>query len=200
MNKLLKIRQTGEPVLRRPSRLLSAEEVRSIAIGDLIEDMRDTMRDAPGVGLAAPQVGLGIQLVVIEDPAEYQREVPEAQLRERGRQPVPFHVLINPRLRILDPTPCWFFEGCLSIAGYQALTPRARQVEVDAWNEHAEPVKIRAEGWYARILQHEIDHLQGRLYLDHMHPRSFMSALNHGRYWQELSTEQVCGELGIDLS
>ncbi len=94
----LKIVQSGEEVLRQRARPLSAEEIRSREIHELIEHMRETMRDAPGVGLAAPQIGISIQLAVIEDREEYQASVAPELLAERGRRPVPFHVLINPKI------------------------------------------------------------------------------------------------------
>src|SRR5580704_7698084 len=94
----LKTLQVGEPVLRNTARPLLAEEIGLAETQTLIEWMRDTMRDAPGVGLAAPQVGLGIQLVVVEDRAEYVKDAPPEVLAERERAPVEFQVLINPRI------------------------------------------------------------------------------------------------------
>src|SRR6185295_14624518 len=109
----LKIVQVGDPVLRQVARPLSADEVQSASIQQLIELMRETMRDAPGVGLAAPQIGESIQLVVIEDRAEYQQPISPERLAERGREPVPFHVVANPVLTVLDGSSRLFFEGCL---------------------------------------------------------------------------------------
>ncbi len=94
---LLKIVQVGEPVLREAARILTAEEIRSREIQKLIEDMRETMHKAPGVGLAAPQIGRSLQLAVIEDKPEYMKDVDESFLRERERRPVPFHAIINPK-------------------------------------------------------------------------------------------------------
>jgi peptide deformylase len=188
---ILKIRQAGEPVLRQKSRALSLDEIRSQSVRDLIESMRETMYDAPGVGLAAPQVGVPLQLVVIEDSSEAIQKLSAAQVAERRRRPVPFHVLINPVLTILDGAPAEFFEGCLSLAGYTAIVPRAIKVHVEGFNEHAEPVVIEATGWYARILQHEIDHLHGILYVDKMNPRSFATVDNHLRIWKDRSVAEV---------
>ena len=187
----LKILQAGESVLRQRARPLTAEEIRSGAVRQLIELMRETMRDAPGVGLAAPQIGEPLQIAVIEDRVEYMSSTPAEVLIERGREPVPFHVIINPRLSITGGGTVEFFEGCLSVAGFTALVARPRAVHVECLNEHAEPVVIDARGWYARILQHEIDHLNGTLYLDRMEPRSFMTIDNHARYWKDKSIEQV---------
>ncbi len=185
---ILKIRQTGDLVLRRPARSLTPAEILSAPVANLIAVMRDTMRDAPGVGLAAPQVGLGVQLAVIEDTAEYISRLPPGQAAERRREPVPFHVIVNPVLTVEDADELHFFEGCLSVAGFTAVVPRALAVRVDCLNERAEPVTIRAQGWYARILQHEIDHLHARLYIDRMDPRSFMTLDAFNRHWKDLST------------
>lgn len=161
----------------------------------LIEYMRDTMRDAPGVGLAAPQIGLSMQIAVIEDAASYIEKMPPGQAEERGRVPVPFHVIINPKLTLLDGPPVEFFEGCLSLTGFSAVVPRSPAVHVDALNERAEPVSIDASGWYARILQHEIDHLNGIVYVDRMHSRTLMSIDNHSRYWKDLPTAEIVERL-----
>jgi peptide deformylase len=146
------------------------------------------MRDAPGVGLAAPQVGFGLRLAVIEDTADYIAKLPPGQVAERRRIPVPFHVIVNPVLTVENADALHFFEGCLSVAGFTAIVPRALAVRVDCLNERAEPVSIRAEGWYARILQHEIDHLNAHLYIDHMDPRSFMTLDAFNRQWRDLPT------------
>jgi peptide deformylase len=190
---VLKIRQAGEPVLRKMARALSVDEIRARSTQELIESMRETMHDAPGVGLAAPQVGYSLQLVVIEDQAEFIQKLPAEQVAERERKPVPFHVLINPKLTLLNSGPAEFFEGCLSLAGFTAVVPRARRVRVEGLNERAEPAIIDATGWYARILQHEIDHLGGVLYVDRMNSRTFFTQDNYVRHWKDCSIAEVTG-------
>jgi peptide deformylase len=193
---ILKIRQVGEQVLRQKARPLSAEEILDRSTQELIESMRETMHDAPGVGLAAPQVGLSLQLVVIEDQAEFIQKLPPEQVTERERRPVPFHILINPKLTLLGSDVAEFFEGCLSLAGFTAVVPRAKRVRVECLNEKAEPVIIDAEGWYARILQHEIDHLHGALYIDRMNARSFCTQDNYVRYWKDQSVAEILEAVG----
>ncbi len=166
---LLKIVQAGHPVLRERARELTPDEIRSAETRQLIELMRETMRDAPGVGLAAPQVGVPLRIAVIEDSAEVDDEVRTA----RERVPVPFHVIVNPVLRLLPGDDVTFTEGCLSVRGYVARVARARRVRVECLDEHGTPRVIDASGWYARILQHEIDHLDGTLYVDRMDTRTF---------------------------
>jgi peptide deformylase len=179
---ILKICQVGEPELRQFARPLSRDEILSPHIQELIVAMRETMRDAPGVGLAAPQVGIPLQIAVIEDRQEYIDKLPPGHAAERGRAAVPFQVLINPSLTTEGESRVPFFEGCLSLAGFTAIVPRYSKVHVECLNEKAEPVEIHAEGWYARILQHEIDHLHGRLYIDSMNSRSFMTLENFTRH------------------
>jgi peptide deformylase len=194
---VLKIVQAGDPVLRQRARELTPEEIGGEATRRLIQLMRDTMRDAPGVGLAAPQVGVGVRLVVIEDRPEYQAGASSSDLAARERAPVAFHVLINPRLVVEDPTPAEFHEGCLSVNGLAALVARARGVRVEALDENGQPVSLSARGWYARILQHEVDHLDGTLYVDRMETRSLTTQENHRRHWLGQSTAQVRQALGL---
>lgn len=179
---LLKIVQVGEPVLRTTARQLAREEIRTPSFQALIELMRETMRDAPGVGLAAPQIGEGLQLFVVEDSREDART---------QREVVPFQVFVNPRLSVIDDTPAEFFEGCLSLTGFSAVVPRALGVRVDALNHHGDPVSVEAKGWFARILQHETDHLNGTLYIDRMRSRTFMSQTNYARNWSDMSIEDL---------
>jgi peptide deformylase len=187
----IKIASVGEPVLRGEARSLSTEEIGSQRIRDLIEHMRETLSDAPGVGLAAPQIGEPLQLAIIEDKVEYQTILSEADLAERERNPVPFHVLINPQIHLLSPPEVTFFEGCLSLPGFTGIVPRARRVLVEALDHLGHPVHIEATGWYARILQHEIDHLHGTLYIDHMWSRSFSSLENYTRHWKSKTTAEL---------
>ena len=194
----LEIVQAGNPVLRKQGRLLTREEIGSQSIQQLIELMREAMRDAPGVGLAAPQIGESIQLAVIEDRAEYLRDLSEQQLARLQRAAIPFHVIINPKLTFLDNSSAEFFEGCLSVEGYQAVVDRALNVRVECLNERGEEVTINAQGWYARILQHEIDHLNGTLYVDRMKTRTLMTVENGLRFWSGQSVQHIMAELGGD--
>jgi peptide deformylase len=197
MPSVLKIVQAGDPVLRRVARPLDLAELRSPAVQTLIAQMRDTMRDAPGVGLAAPQIGEPIQLVVIEDPPDLQAPLTAEQRAERDRDAVAFHVLVNPVLTVEDAEPAEFFEGCLSVLDRVMLVPRAKRVRVNALDEHGQPVTRVGHGWYARILQHEIDHLHGVLCIDRMRTRSFMSVEQHARFWKGKSVAEVRAGLGI---
>jgi peptide deformylase len=188
---ILKTRILGEPVLRQRARPLQAKEILSKETQELIASMRETMRDAPGVGLAAPQVGLPMQLAVIEDREEYGRALGPEKTAEREREPVPFHVIVNPVLTLDSAPDIEFFEGCLSLPGFTAVVPRARRVRVECLDHRGKSRIIQASGWYARILQHEIDHLHGVLYIDRMYSSTLSSLENFTRHWKEKSAAEA---------
>jgi peptide deformylase len=195
---MLEIVQTGNPVLRRVARELSVGEILSESTQRLIEEMRDTMREAPGVGLAAPQIGEPLQLAVIEDRSDYLEGASPAQLAAQQRSVVDFHVIINPKLFYVGEESVDFYEGCLSVSGFGALVSRSLRVRVECLNELAESITINAQGWYARILQHEIDHLNGTLYIDRMQTRSFTTMENVDRFWRGHSIEEIQKDLAIN--
>jgi peptide deformylase len=189
----LKIVAMGEPVLRTGSRTLSIEQILNPNIQSLIDYMRETVRDAPGVGLAAPQVGEPIQLAVIEDRIEYHKTLTEEELQKRDRREIPFHVIINPVIELLGEPTEIFFEGCLSLPGFTAIVPRSKGVRVTCLDHRGELRVIEASGWYARILQHEIDHLHGTLYIDRMDARSFSTLDNYTRHLKNRPIEELTG-------
>src|SRR5260370_30755773 len=143
-----------------------------------------TMGDAAGVGVAAPQVGVAGQLAVIEDREELLSSLPAEELAEKERNAVPFHVIINPEITLLGDDTADFYEGCLSLTGFSAVVPRARRVRVAYLDEQGEPRSVEASGWYARILQHEIDHLRGTPYLDRMEAQTSTSLYNWRSFWK----------------
>jgi peptide deformylase len=192
----LKIVNVGDQVLRQAARPLSVAEIRGSEIQQLIQHMRETMNDAPGVGLAAPQVGFPLQLVVIEDKQEYFAGLTAEHLAERERHAVPFHVVINPVMHQMSAAEVEFFEGCLSVPGFTAIVRRSLQVRVECMDATGTPRIIEASGWYARILQHEIDHLHGTLYVDRMDSRTLSSIENHARLWKNKTAADVKAALG----
>ncbi|OEL38799.1 Peptide deformylase 1A, chloroplastic [Dichanthelium oligosanthes] len=135
--------KAGDPVLHEPAQEVAPGDVSSEKVQGVIDRMIDVMRKAPGVGLAAPQIG------------------------------VPLRVIINPKLKNTSKRTARFFEGCLSVDGYRAVVERHLDVEVSGLDRNGNPIKVQASGWQARILQHECDHLEGTLYVDKMVPRTF---------------------------
>lgn len=193
----IEVVQVGDPVLRQRARALSLDELASPRIQKLIVDMRETMRAAPGVGLAAPQIGESIQLVVIEDPPEYQAKWSAEELAARERDSVPFHVLVNPKLTVRSDEVVSSFEGCLSFEGFSMIVPRARKVRVEALDENGQRVVKVATGWYARILQHEVDHLYGVVCVDRMESRTLTTATNFAKHWHKQTIDEVHAALAL---
>jgi peptide deformylase len=182
---LLKLYQAGQPILRKPAKRVTKQQLRSQHVQDVIDFMIATLRDAPGVGLAAPQVGESLQIVIIEDKAKYHEVVPPNLLKEMNRKPVPLKVLVNPTLEIIATEQSLYFEGCLSIDGYVAAVSRHKAVKVTAWGRNGQEVSYIAKGWHARILQHEVGHLLGKLYVDVMLSQSLTTTKNFSLLWRK---------------
>jgi peptide deformylase len=188
---LLKMYQVGQPILRKAAKPLTRDELSSKTVQDVIDFMIATLRDAPGVGLAAPQVGEARQIIIIEDKAKFHEQVPEEVLKGQERKAIRLKVLVNPKLKIVDTKTNLYFEGCLSVEGYVAAVPRVKTVTVEAWDRNGKPITYTAHGWHARILQHEIDHLNGILLIDRMKSKSFMSIKNFNMFWRKAMSDKI---------
>jgi peptide deformylase len=197
---LLPIVACGDPILRRPAEAVDPSALGTGEMRLLIAQMRATMEAAPGVGLAAPQVGLSLQLAVLQDGPERWGPLTESERREREREALPFTVLVNPVLRPVDDTPVSFFEGCLSVPGLTGIVARHRVVRVEALDGEGRRVDRVFSGWAARIVQHELDHLGGHLYLDRVLTRSLSSSANYAPYWAGRSPAEAADALGFTLA
>ena len=195
---LPKIVQVCDPVLRTPAADVSVEEVATPEFRALVETMVAVMRAAPGVGLAAPQIGVSKRVFVMEDPPEVIARLTEVERTERGRLPVPLRVIVNPGLRPVGEAKAGFFEGCLSVSGYVGFVERWTEVEVTGLDETGAPVVVRLSGWPARILQHETDHLAGTLYVDRMVTRSFSTAETAKLRFGGRPVAEIRHALGLD--
>lgn len=177
-----KIAQMGEPILRRVARSLSVEELKSPTIQTLIDDMIDTMHDADGAGLAAPQVYESVQLCVIE-------------ISRNPRYPdaldIPLTVLVNPLVTPAVPSAAGtlaledsiaMFEGCLSVTGMRGRVVRPRRVRVQALDRQGAALDFIWEGVRASVVQHETDHLNGVLYVDRADSKSLAFLREYERY------------------
>ncbi|WP_030851089.1 peptide deformylase [Streptomyces sp. NRRL S-475] len=190
----LTIVAAGDPVLRQGTERYDGQ-LGPALLARFVEALRVTMRAAPGVGLAAPQVGVGLRIAVIEDPAP----VPEEVRLARGRVPQPFRVLVNPAYEPVGDPRAAFFEGCLSVPGWQAVVARHAQVRLTGQDEHGQALDEVFEGWPARIVQHETDHLDGVLYLDRAEPRSLSSNLAMAERWAQPTPQEAARALGFEL-
>ena len=131
----------------------------------LIDDMIETMRDAPGVGLAAPQVDISEQLIVVEYLEDDDDDDDEGD-EEKPEKPKKLYVMINPEITKTSEEKVLGVEGCLSIPGIQGEVERFEAIQVKGLNRFGKPQKLKLKGWMARIFQHEIDHLNGVLFTD----------------------------------
>jgi peptide deformylase len=172
---ILKVARLGHPVLRRIAAPVPAEEIRSMEIQRLIDDMIETMREYNGAGLAAPQVHALKQICVIE-------------VTENPRYPeapsIPLTVLVNPAVTPLTDETDDGWEGCLSVPDMRGIVPRYTSVRLEAHDREARRVDVVAKEFFARVIQHETDHLNGIVYLDRMKDLSTLTHLAEwNRYW-----------------
>ncbi|MEE1296780.1 MAG: peptide deformylase [Bifidobacterium sp.] len=189
---VLPIVEAGEPVLREQCAAYDGQ-LSKHTLHKLIETMRKTMLAAPGVGLAGPQIGLGLALAVVED-----HDDGEPDPREFAE--FPFHVIINPAYEPVGEETRSFYEGCLSVEGYQAVRKRWLDIKAVWHDEDGKRHEERLHGWPARIFQHETDHLSGELYIDQAEIRSLTTVENLEDLWCEdpVPTE-AAKELGFQL-
>ena len=174
---ILKVSRLGHPVLRMESKRVSPETLASPVIQTLIDDMMETMVEYIGVGLAAPQVHESLAIAVIESHG--------------GRGDIPMTVIVNPEVTVLDEQLIEDWEGCLSIPDFRGRVPRWRKLRVNALDRHGKKIQITAEGFFARVIQHEFDHLMGKVYLDRMADLKTLAHLAElQRYWLPAEKEQ----------
>lgn len=172
---ILKVARLGHPVLRQVSANLPERELQSAAMQKLIDDMIETMKEYDGVGLAADQVHESKQVAVLEVANNP---------RYPNKPDVPLTVLVNPRVTPLSDALEEDWEGCLSIPDLRGKVPRYTSVRVQAWDRNGQELDYVATGFHARVIQHEFDHLNGKLYVDRMRDLTTLSFLQEfGRYW-----------------
>lgn len=184
--------QAGHPVLRHIAAPFSGQ-LSGAELGQLIDLMRSVMHKAPGVGVAAPQLGIPLQLAVLEDRFEVDADVADA----RGRSPLAFFAMLNPRCEPLGGSTAAFYEGCLSLNGLQAAVSRPESVRLDYTAADGTRTQRDFTGWQARIVQHETDHLHGILYLDRAELRSISTNAEYSARWAQPGIDQAREELGF---
>jgi peptide deformylase len=167
---ILKVARLGHPVLRARAQALTKASLASPAVQTLIDNMVETMIEYSGVGLAAPQVHESLSIAVIESHGV------------RGK--IPLTVLVNPEITVIDEGRIDDWEGCLSIPDLRGRIPRYRKLRVDAWDRNGESIRITADDFFARVIQHEYDHLMGHVYPDRMPDLKTLTHLaEFQRYW-----------------
>jgi peptide deformylase len=172
---ILKVTRLGHPVLRKVTEKVSAADLKSAATQQFIDDMIVTMKEYDGVGLAADQVFASKQIAVLE-------------VAENPRYPdkpkVPMTVLVNPQITPLSDETEEDWEGCLSIPDLRGRVPRYKSIHVQALDRNGKKLNFEAHDFHARVIQHEFDHLNGKVYLDRMKDFSTLTFLQEfTRYW-----------------
>lgn len=189
----------GDEILRRVADPLTPEEIGSAAIRDLVKRMRRILGETVGVGLAAPQVGVSKRVICVEVRETRTIMYDRAQFAAMERVPVPFTVLINPVTIDASAEQRVFFENCLSASAYCAAVTRSRHLTVDYLDLNGQKQRLHAMGWLARILQHEMDHLDGVLCLDKMIPRTLVSRISFAARWSREPVEDVLKRFGAGV-
>jgi peptide deformylase len=184
--------QLGHPVLRQPAVPFDGQ-LDDAELAGLLELMRRTMHAAPGVGLAAPQLGIPLRIAVLED--EFDVDPAAAAVRERT--PLPYFAIINPAYEPADGRTALFYEGCLSFAGFQGVVERPRSVRLDYRRPDGSAAAEEFTGWPARIVQHETDHLDGTLYVDKVLTRSLAGNAEYREYWNGPDIARARAGLGF---
>ncbi|MEO8283555.1 MAG: peptide deformylase [Pseudarthrobacter sp.] len=184
--------QAGHPVLRQHAAAFDGQ-ISDNELKQLIDLMCNVMHEAPGVGLAAPQIGIPLQLAVLEDRFDVDPE--SAAMRHRA--PLDFLAVLNPRYAPLGTETAAFFEGCLSLSGLQAVVVRHARVLLQFETPDGRGTEQEYEGWQARIVQHETDHLQGTLYVDRAELRSLSSNAEYAANWVEPGIGKARAGLGF---
>lgn len=177
-----KIAQIGHPVLRQTARAVSHEELASPAMQQFIDDLIETMRDADGAGLAAIQVYEPIQICAIEV-----RNNP----RYPYKPPIPLTILVNPKLTPVDDEQFSNFEGCLSVPNIRGRVKRYVNIRCQAWDRHGNPIDEVVRGLKAGTYQHEVDHLNGTIFVDRADPATFTTWTEFERYHKARFVEEV---------
>jgi peptide deformylase len=184
--------QAGNPVLRQRAAAFDGQ-ISAGELDQLIALMREVMHEAPGVGLAAPQLGIPLQIAVLEDRYDVDPEAAAV----RHRTPLEFLAVINPRYTAIGTETAAFYEGCLSLSGLQAVVARPERVLLRFETPGGLASELEFEGWQARIVQHETDHLHGTLYVDRAEMRSLSSNAEYAANWAEPGIGKARAALGF---
>jgi len=160
MKEEYEILKLGNPILRRTAKEVSKEEILSENIQNLIDDMWNVMEKAGGIGLAAPQIGISIQLAVIK--------LESSSDRYENLEDSEEFIIFNPELEVINPEKQGFWEGCLSVPGLRGYVKRPKKLKISYLNEKAEKKVVIVEDFLATVFQHELDHLFGYLYVDRL--------------------------------
>lgn len=177
------LKRMGNPILRLKAQRLSGEEILSTETSELIQDLIENMHHYGGVGIAAPQIGVSKAVAILE--------VKNTNPRYEITEDYPLTVFINPKISILDSTLQGYWEGCLSVPGLRGYVERPRKIQIDFTDQHNRPQTVIAEGFLATVYQHELDHLEGKIYIDHITDKTMLTYNEeYEQFWMEKREEE----------
>jgi len=160
----------GHPALRQRAKKVDLGKIKTTQFQKLINDLIQTMRAYQGVGIAAPQIGLSQRIFCVEC---------KKNKRYPGMPNIPVYAVVNPTVTILNNSKAGLFEGCLSIPELRGYVPRAKAVCLRGWDRTGKKIKVIARGFHARIIQHEYDHLNGKVYVDRVKDRKSLAYVEY---------------------
>ena len=191
----------GNPLLRKPCSPVEPMAWSRPRLERLCRILLATMPAARGVGLAANQIGVAARVIALGDRARLMPGVDPELYERQGRVPFDPYVVVNPVLRP-RPETGWsaWFEGCLSFPGHTGLVSRWNEVDIEGTASDGSPIRATARGWQARILQHEVDHLDGVLYIDRAPTRTLMHKREFATNWGQQPIDSVLRSLGVSVT
>lgn len=185
--KATKIRQIGDPILREIAKPVERAAFISPDFKHLIDELIHTMRKTNAAGISAPQIGIPLQVIAFEvtghDIKLAMKKYGSKGVSKMQMTLCPLTVFVNPKVKFLDTKTVTMRESCLSVENLSALVPRVREIKVEGLDRSGEFLEMHATGWTARIIQHEVDHLNGNLYIDTMTYKSLKN-----EKWQQYKT------------
>ncbi|KAK4883011.1 hypothetical protein RN001_006330 [Aquatica leii] len=185
--------QIGDPLLRTVAQPVAIEEIKSSEIQHIVKKLKAVIKQYGCVGLSAPQIGIALRIILLEFTSKHAKSYTKDEIIHQQIEILPQTVIINPELKVLDYTKVVQTEGCESIKGYIADVARYQQVEVKGVDENGNTVSLNLKGWLARIVQHEMDHLNGKLYTDVMNRKTLTCSC-----WQVVNEKR--GKVEIPFS
>lgn len=187
-----KIARMGHPVLRKKARDVTPQEIRSPWMQQLLRDMVETMNEYGGIGLAAPQIHESVKVAIID----YQDQEDSVDGNDGSKKSLELSIFINPKMTVIDPKEQGFWEGCLSVPELRGLVYRPRKIQIDFLDMNGQKQKLIAEGFLATVFQHELDHLDGTLFVDRIRYAPGASPISFIEEYQRYHVPSEDSEIG----
>ncbi|XP_030031335.2 peptide deformylase, mitochondrial [Manduca sexta] len=185
--------QIGDPTLRKVCEPVPVDKIKTKEVQTVIQKLTFVVNKYEAFGMSAPQIGINMRIFVMQHTAKQLSRVPKVNAQMMGLITVPFTVFVNPTLKVLNYQKVVRAEGCESVQGYTAEVPRYKEVQITGYDQDGEPLSRTYKDWTARIAQHEMDHLDGKLYVDIMDKKTLTCIC-----WEEVNLSK--GKVVIPFS